>query len=429
MTKNDTLGVFLEANAEEIRVGTLTRFERDMVRFDIDEAYIDMGEYRPIFSSALLRYGNEEETVQLLRDAPMTRSSRDIPTWFSNLLPEGALKAMVLKGMPSGETTDFDVLSWLGEDLPGAVIVRSEDGGKQQVVPPALEDGQTGIRFSLAGVQLKMSMLKQDERLTFPAMGVNGNIIAKVPSEKYRSLPEVEFASMKLAEAVGVEIPHVELVPVSAISGIDPELLKGGDTVLAVDRFDRTNDGRRVHMEDFMQILDQHPDRKYTAANEETVLNVATRLGGGGTEPFLQAIRRVAANILMGNTDAHLKNWSLYYPNPAEGQLSPAYDIVASHIYDRSHDMALKFRKTHDSRIIGLPRFLRAAEFCGISQSRTKKELKRVVEQAADEWPKLLQNLPMPDDFARLVIARTHELALVQEFDCVFADIPPAPGS
>lgn len=423
MTKNGTLGVFLEANAEEVRVGTLTRFDRDLVRFDIDAAYIEMGEYRPIFSSALLRYGNEEETVKLLRDASMTRAARDIPTWFSNLLPEGALKAMVLKGMPSGETTDFDVLSWLGEDLPGAVIVRSEEGGKQQDVPPALEDGQTGIRFSLAGVQLKMSMLKQDERLTFPAMGVNGNIIAKVPSERYRSLPEVEFTSMKLAEAIGVEIPHVELVPVSAISGIDPELLKGGDTVLAVDRFDRTNDGRRVHMEDFMQILDQHPDRKYTAANEETVLNIVTKLSGG-TAPFLQAIRRVAANVLMGNTDAHLKNWSLYYPNPAEGQLSPAYDIVASHVYDRSHDMALKFRKTHDSRIIGLPRFLRAAEFCGISQSRTQKELKRVVEQAADEWPKLLYDLPMPDDFARLVIARTHELALVREFECVFADLP-----
>ncbi|MBX8827338.1 hypothetical protein [Ochrobactrum sp. SFR4] len=45
MTKNDALGVFLEANAEEIRIGTLTRFERDMVRFDIDETYIDMGEY------------------------------------------------------------------------------------------------------------------------------------------------------------------------------------------------------------------------------------------------------------------------------------------------------------------------------------------------------------------------------------------------
>ncbi|WP_353619386.1 HipA domain-containing protein [Ochrobactrum sp. SFR4] len=277
-------------------------------------------------------------------------------------------------------------------------------------------------------VQLKMLMLKQGERLTFPALGVNGNIIAKVPSERYRYLPEVEFTSMKLAEVVGVEIPHVELVPVSAISGIDPGLLKAGGTVLAVDRFDRTKDGRRVHMEDFMQILDQHPDRKYTAANEETVLNIVTKLGGG-TAAFLQGITRIAVNILMGNTDAHLKNWSFYYPNPAEGLLSPAYDIVASHVYDRSYEMALKFRKTHDSRIIGLPRFIRAAVLCGISESRTKKQLKRVVEQAADEWPKLLQGLPMPDDFARLIIARTHELALVREFECVFANLPSGLGN
>ncbi|MBX8827337.1 HipA N-terminal domain-containing protein [Ochrobactrum sp. SFR4] len=80
----------------------------------------------------------------------MTRSSRDIPTWFSNLLPEGALKELVLKGMPSGETTDFDVLRWLGKDLPGAVSVRSEETGQRKDIPPPLEDGQTGIRFSLA---------------------------------------------------------------------------------------------------------------------------------------------------------------------------------------------------------------------------------------------------------------------------------------
>ncbi len=416
---NDVLGVFLDASGEEIRVGTLTRFDRDMVRFDVDETYIEMGSYRPVLSMALVRYGNEEDTVQLLRAAPMTRAARDIPTWFSNLLPEGALKSMVLKGMPSGETTDFDVLSWLGEDLPGAVIVRPEAGGRPKEEMPSLEEGETGIRFSLAGVQLKMSMLKQDERLTFPAMGVNGNIIAKVPSERYRHLPEVEFTSMKLAEVVGVQIPHLELVPVSAISGIDPELLKGGDTVLAVDRFDRTNDGRRVHMEDFMQVLDQHPERKYTAANEETVLNIVTNLGGG-TAAYLQGITRMAVNILMGNTDAHLKNWSFYYPNPAEAQLSPAYDIVASHVYDHSHQMALRFRGTHDSRIIGMKRFMRAAQFCGISESRTQKQLKRVVERAADEWPKLLKDLPMPEDFASMIIARTHELALVNEFGVEF---------
>lgn len=58
---------------------------------------------------------------------------------------------------------------------------------------------------------MKLSLLKQDESLTFPATGTNGNIIAKLPSAKLPFLPEVEFTSMTLAEAVGVDVPRFEL--------------------------------------------------------------------------------------------------------------------------------------------------------------------------------------------------------------------------
>lgn len=417
----DILGVYLIAGTDEIRVGSLIRDAQGLVRFDIDESYIEMGEYRPILSSSLLRFGNEADTIELLRAAPMVRGGRDVHAWFSNLLPEGALREIVMRGMPSGETTNFDVLKWLGSDLPGAVVVRQEDGGKPVQTISDDNIGSGSIRFALAGVQLKMSMLKQSERLTFPAHGVNGNIIAKLPSEKYRSLPEVEYASMMLAKTVGVTIPDMELVPQEAVSGLDPDLIKGGDTILAVNRFDRTSDGGRVHMEDFLQIIGEQADRKYSAANEETVLNIAHKLGGG-MAPFLQGIRRIAVNILMGNTDAHLKNWSLWYPNPSEGELSPAYDIVAGYVYDLDNRMALRFRGSHDSSIMSLNRFQRAGEFCGVPVARTKKELKNVVEQAADEWAQLLQNLPMPDDFARKLIDRTKKLALTKEFEVSFTE-------
>jgi serine/threonine-protein kinase HipA len=205
------------------------------------------------------------------------------------------------------------------------------------------------------------------------------------------------------------------LIQTADLVGIEPALLKGGDYALAVKRFDREVGGKRIHMEDFLQVLGDQPDRKYSAANEETILAIAYRLGGGPAA-FLQSIRRVAANILMGNTDAHTKNWSLWYPTPNEGQLSPAYDIVASAAYDPSDKMALRFRGTHDSRIIVSARFQRAATLVGVPEARAKKEVKLVVEQACDEWRKLLQDLPMPDDFAASLIKRSHSLALTQEF-------------
>jgi serine/threonine-protein kinase HipA len=415
MSKFDILGVYLAADDQEVRVGSLIRDEGGMVRFDIDEAYIRLGEYRPILSSSLLRYGREDETVALLREGSMRRPGRDIHPWFANLLPEGALKDLVLRGMPTGSTTDFDVLRWLGSDLPGAVIVRDEETNPSPVIQRSEPSPATGIRFSLAGVQLKMSMQKKDERLTIPAVSGMGNIIAKLPSERYRALPEVEYASMKLAQAVGVTIPDIELVRVSDLVGIEPGLLKGGDVALAVKRFDRQENGKRIHMEDFLQILGDQPDRKYTAANEETIMAIATRLGGG-TATFLQAVRRVAANILMGNTDAHTKNWSLWYPTPSQGELSPAYDIVAGVVYDPMDKMALRFRNTHDSKIINSSRFQRAASLCGVSEARAKKEVKRVVEQAADEWRTLLKDMPMPEDFQKSLVTRTNSLALMDEF-------------
>ncbi len=420
MSKFDLLGVYLAAGGREVRVGSLVRDERGIVRFDIDEAYIELGEYRPILSSSLLRYGDEDQTVALLRDGSMRKPGRDIHPWFANLLPEGALKDLVLRGMPTGETTDFDVLRWLGGDLPGAVIVRSEESNPSPVPLPAEPTTtSSGIRFSLAGVQLKMSMQKQDKRLTIPAVGGMGDIIAKLPSERYRSLPEVEFSSMMLAKAVGVEVPALELVPITDLVGVEASLLKGGDLALAVKRFDRQAGGKRVHMEDFLQVLGDQPDRKYSAANEETILAIATRLGGG-TQAFLQAARRIAANILMGNTDAHTKNWSLWYPTPSEGQLSPAYDIVASIVYDPSDTMALRFRGTHDSRIVTSARFQRAASLCGVPEKRAVKEVRNVVEQAADEWGQLLQDLPMPEDFAKALTERSRALALTDEFGARF---------
>ncbi|MCV9964215.1 type II toxin-antitoxin system HipA family toxin [Pararhizobium sp. BT-229] len=419
----ETLGVYLRSGHDETRVGSLVRDRRDMIRFITDASYIELGEDRPVLSSSMLFVGDEERTVGHLKSGRFTQPGRDLPPWFGNLLPEGALRDMVSRGLPSGRTSDFDILRYLGEDLPGGVIVRSEDGVELDgLVTPSTEVAtESGtIKFSLAGVQLKMSMLKQDERLTFPATGTNGDIIAKLPSTRYAFLPEVEFTCMKLAEAAGVVMPHCELVPAASVSGIRAEALSGGDYVLAVTRFDRTADGGRVHIEDFCQVMEVPKERKYTAANEETVMNIAKRLGGG-TRGFLEIARRLAVNILMGNGDAHLKNHSLIYSDPRVGGISPAYDLVATFLYDGSDDLALKFRNTNNSAIVGMARFARAAELCGITENVVRKFVTHTVEQAADTWPALIGDLPMPADFAKKLVDRAQRLQLSGELNVSFA--------
>lgn len=413
------LGVYLEDGKSSTRVGALVRNNHDLISLLVDQEYIALGPTRPILSSGFLSFGDDRATIDRLRGSNLLMGGRNLPPFFANLLPEGALRALVESNMPAGRTSDLDILQWVGGDLPGAVVVRREDGSAPLNLPEQKpDDGGKGprIRFSLAGVQMKLSMLKKDESLTFPATGTNGNIIAKLPSAKIPHLPEVEFTSMELARACGILVPRFELVPTADVSGIPEELLDAGDSVFAVDRFDRPASGGRIHMEDFAQILGAYGDQKYRMANDETVMKLATSLGGGGTKPFLEAARRVAVNILMGNTDAHLKNWSLWYPNPAEGQLSPAYDIVAYNVYDHSDEMALSFRGTRNSRIMNLARFKRAASLVGVTEARVSKEIKTTVEIACDTWPSLLPSLPMPRKYSAHLLDRTRELALVQEF-------------
>jgi serine/threonine-protein kinase HipA len=223
---------------------------------------------------------------------------------------------------------------------------------------------------------------------------------------------------MKLAEAAGVSIPDCELVASDSVSDIRKDILEHGAYVLAVSRFDRAG-GRRIHMEDFCQVLGVPKERKYTAANEETVVNMSRRFGGG-PRAFVEMVRRLTVNVLIGNGDAHLKNHSLLYDDGATGSLTPAYDIVPTFVYDGKDDLALKFRETFNPFIVKLQRFERVAELCDIPAKLASKVVTETVEKAADTWSKALQDLPMPEHLAKKILERTHKLALVEEMQVSF---------
>lgn len=415
----DRLSVSMATPGDEVPIGTITRDTSGFIKFDVDESYIHLGSSRPTLSTAWVQAGDEQKTIERLRsNQDKVGGHGQLPPWFSGLLPEGALRSLIETGMPTGKTGDFDVLEWLGGDLPGAVIIKREEGRSQVLskLPPVqpATASVTGVRFSLAGVQMKLSMLKREESLTLPAEGERGAVIAKLPSAKIPWLPEVEYTSMKLAEAVGVSIPELYLVRTTAITGIPDSLLDSGEHVLSVNRYDRTEDGR-IHVEDFAQIIGAVGDRKYTMANEETVMKMATKFSHHGARGFKEAITRITVNILLGNTDAHLKNWSLIYRDGVTPELTPAYDIVAFAVYDNSDQLALRFRGTRDASIIGLNRFVKAGALCGFGELETQKHVLTTIEKAADMWPKLLKDLPMPEQFQQLLVQRLQRLTLWQK--------------
>lgn len=405
---------------QDLRVGTLARDPSGAVTFAMDEAFIALGPQRPLVSLAW-RGRNEEESIarMLAREDKIMRGGL-LPPFFANLLPEGALRELVEKQLGTGAFDDFDVLVHLGKDLPGAIVVTLEASAS---TPPAatspVESGsaalpQGALKFSLAGVQLKFSMRAEGKRLTVPGRDQHGDIIIKVPSARHPLLPEAEFTGLELAKAAGLRVAEAWLAPIADIVGIPAELLRHGSHVLAVRRFDRGPHGQRIAMEDFAQIVGALGDRRYTMANDETCLNMVRRFTGDWAGEVLEGVRRLVVNIMLGNGDAHLKNWSFLYPESQSPSLSPAYDLVPTFLYGDA-TMALAFGGTRSAERMGLKKFRRAAGLAKVDEELVVREARRTVERILDTWPAALHDLPLPDHMGETLMQRWDGLRLVAD--------------
>ena len=160
---------------------------------------------------------------------------------------------------------------------------------------------------------------------------------AKAPApktfdEEFPLLTVNEFVCMKCAEHCGLNTPKVWL---------SDDLQH-----YVVERFDTDGSGNKIGIEDFATLMGRTGDQKYLGSYEN-VLKVVN-LNTGSLEQVKEAFKLVAFNCLIGNGDAHLKNFSLQYqPDHTEVGLSPVYDITHTLIYPTiDNEMALKMRKS-----------------------------------------------------------------------------------
>lgn len=219
---------------------------------------------------------------------------------------------------------------------------------------------------------------------------------------------------MRLAEMIGVRTAPCRLVPRDAIAGIPPELLAHGGNVLVVDRFDRSTEGQRIHIEDAGQIVGAIGDRKYTMATTETIINMIRRFSTDRRDDILEAIRRVVADVLLGNGDNHLKNWSFIFPEPRQVRLSPAYDIVPTTLFIPGDTMALRFVGTHQFETVNLHRFERVASFVQVDPKWIAREAKATVGRALELWPLAAPEL-LGEERGNRIVERLSTLQLVRE--------------
>ena len=331
------------------------------------------------------------------------RNQRLHPT-LSNLLPEGALRELIAQGLKTHVDNEFHILSYLGADLPGALVAEPMEPddvpdsvlnthGKARAVK--FDKTSSENKFSLAGVQMKFSMKEKDGRYNLSKGDVLGDWIVKTPSTKHKDVPLNEYTAMKLAELVGVDIPEIKLIELSKLDNLPQINLPDEKLAFAIKRFDRADD-TRIHMEDFAQVLVKYAHEKYNSANYQQIGRILYGYSGDGLADTQQFARRLLVNILLANGDAHLKNWSLIYSDKITPRISPAYDIVTTSVYiDGERNFALNLGKTKEWYGVSMANFQSWAERAGIPWRVIKPHLDDVMEKARNLWPEAVNDLPM----------------------------------
>ena len=387
-----------------VEVGLLQRSGEGSF-FELAEEYLELPN-RPVLG-------------QRFEDNPAEphRTRQGVPSWFANVLPEGPLRRLIAERAGVNERRSWFLLKLLGDDLPGAVVIRPTAGnGDEEDMQAPTGNHNPPFRFSLAGVQMKFSAIREGRGMTIPVQGKGGDWIVKLPAERFEGVPENEFLMMQLAQEVGLNVPETQLIGLSEIAGLPEQVSSFSGRALAVRRFDRTDDGTRVHIEDFAQVLGLSPAEKYGTTNYDTMARVIDAVCG--VDDVNEFLRRLVFMVAIGNSDAHAKNWSLIYPDGRSARLAPAYDLVAVSLYEEidkrlNRQMALRLGDINDSEAVSDATFLRLAERAGLDKERTSLIVRDQAQAIHAGWGRLKESQ-----------ASILEPQLVQLLDERFARLP-----
>jgi len=285
---------------------------------------------------------------------------RECQPFFGGILPEEGQRSAIARALGVSAENEFRLLEHLGGEVAGALTLLPESEVPQ---PPsrgapvilsedrllALLDrlpvrpmlaGEGGLRLSLAGAQSKLPVLLIDGQIALPAPGQPTSHILKPPIARFDGTTENEFFCMSLARAVGLDVAPVAMRTVA------------GRSFLLIERYDRILDVNgqllRLHQEDFAQALGVPSQRKYASEGGPTFQDCFALLRRAASRPARDILKLLDAaifNLVIGNADAHAKNFSLLHKDGAI-VLAPLYDLLSTIAYpDLSAKLAMKIAK------------------------------------------------------------------------------------
>ncbi len=217
---------------------------------------------------------------------------------------------------------------------------------------------------ALTGVQNKISLGKEStsrrsapDRLTI--VGLMGEYILKTPSSTYAELPEIEHLTMRLANLV-----KITTVPHSLIR------LGSGELAYITRRLDR-REGNKIHIEDMCQLSEKLTEHKYRGSHEQ-IARLITRYSDHPGLDKVNYFELVLFCYLTGNSDMHLKNFSLLQDHGKAYTLCPAYDLVSTQLILSEDDEELALTLNGKKRRLKRHDFQTAMYSSGINHAAAK---------------------------------------------------------
>ena len=238
-------------------------------------------------------------------------------------------------------------------------------------------------KMSISGIQEKVSLKLSSDKARLIVATTSGRYVLKPESSRFPSLPPNEHLTMRLASLVGIEVPRFGLLR-----------LRDGSLSYVVKRFDRSDDGSKLRVEDFCQLAAKPLRDKYSGSAELCIRTLRQY----ASEPLVQ-MRSLYKLLLFGwwvaNGDMHLKNFSLLIGPDGIRRLAPAYDLVCTKLVIPDDSLALPVggKKKNLTR----RSWLNLAEYCKLPEKATKRIIDEQIK-ALKPSLKLIFNSFLPDE-------------------------------
>lgn len=369
------LKVYIEINGSQTLVGTIKGNGSMDAVFAYNDEYLSANNPAPISISLPLQ--NNPFSPEQTRN------------YFESLLPEGFSRTAVADWIKADEKDYLTILSFLGRECLGAVrIIEGKDISEsgyelltEKRIKELAAEGATKSTQILMETHLSLTGATGKVGLYFDAASgkwylPKGNApsthIVKQSHVRLKYMVLNEQLCILTAKKLGINVPESFIVNKGAN---DDELL------FATKRYDRTFSGEkhinglpcplRLHQEDFAQALSIMASDKYEKKPSGYLKRMFELIRSNSSDPIedqLVLLRSIFFNFLIGNTDCHVKNYSLLYGTDLRSKhLAPIYDLVATRVYKTTSEMSFYIGGELDIEKIDRTSFIEAADEIGIS--------------------------------------------------------------